>query len=331
MTTRKLKKRNLILLGMVLILVVLPSLRTPGFDPDSLNYLFSFQNYSGIMSSDFVQHEPMFYFLLEINKYTFNNIHGLFFLFAMLQIAILMYAFSKYKLNIYLGFLIYIGFLYILYAFVQIRVGVSISIFILSLDDLVKKKRSNYLLKIFIAMLFHYSAVVFLLFVFINPFQKNPWFYMLLPLFAALIGKIVDINSLIIFITTSVSFLMNHKLLNATLLYDSGYFQPLYYLSGYIISKVVIYYVVYFSFKKSKNVLAVLSVKIYAWSLFVMFSLSSFSLFAVRLSDMISSVLIILLLLLPTIYKQDNLIRSLIILFSLISLLFSVTQYLRIN
>lgn len=67
--------------------------------------------------------------------------------------------------------------------YTQIRASCAIAIFMSSIPDLINKDSKNYLLKSFVATLFHYSAsFMFILYLYIKIFRNKKW-YIFFPIF----------------------------------------------------------------------------------------------------------------------------------------------------
>lgn len=169
-----------------IILISLVAFRGEGVDHDYNAYVEMFNQGSLTV-------EPSFILITNLlNKYNFSVL-GLFFIYAVLGVSMKLFAIRKFCPLPYFSICIYIGYIYILQDFNQIRAGVASGIFLYSLRYLVERKVKCYLLMIFLASLFHYSAILlFFFFGFSNKSlnKQNIYFLCLLPILGYFINFI---------------------------------------------------------------------------------------------------------------------------------------------
>jgi len=308
-----------------LILIFISGMRDIGIDKDSLNYQNSFENFRTFFDSDFLEKEPFFWFILEINRHFLNTINGVFLIYAFLHISIIFYAIKKNSPLPILSIFIYICFFYILYGITQIRVAVAISIFVVSITDILKRNIIGYFIKITIAVLFHYSAVIFYFLYFINPNSLNKKFYYILPLlgflFAFFQPAILSLFSLLIgFLPPFLQYNLTAGLeALETDLHKVNLFNT------FAMIKILIYFVSVTLISKMKFSRDLLIIKIFGWSIFLYYSLSFMPVLAGRISEMLSIVLIVLLVDIVFVFKQKVIPITFIILFS--TMMFSYSYY----
>ena len=308
-----------------LILIFISGMRDIGIDKDSLNYQNSFENFRNFFDSDFLEKEPFFWFILEINKHFLNTINGVFLIYAFLHISIIFYTIKKNSPLPILSIFVYICFFYILYGITQIRVAVAISIFVVSITDILKRNIIGYFIKITIAVLFHYSAVIFYFLYFINPNSTNKKLYYTLPLLGFLLAffqpAILSLFSLLIgFLPPFLQYNLTAGLESLeTDLHKVNLFNT------FAMIKILIYFVSVTLISKMKFSRDLLIIKIFGWSIFLYYSLSFMPVLAGRISEMLSIVLIVLLVDIVFVFKQKVIPITLIILFS--TMMFSYSYY----
>ncbi len=127
--------------------------------------------------------EPSFLLLSSFIKAHFNDgIKVLIFLYAIIGISLKIKAIQKisdYKL---LSLLIYFSGIFFLHDMNQIRAGVAIGFLLLSIPYIVERNIKIYFLLVLIAVLFHYSAIIFVLFYFVDSKRINQGNYLLIIL-----------------------------------------------------------------------------------------------------------------------------------------------------
>ena len=132
--------------------------------------------------------EPFFSFLRFINDCLFSS--NLRFIFLFTTIFSLYYKWKCFK-NItgkrpYFIFFCFYSCFFWIHEYTQIRASCAIAIFFMSLIDLINNKNKDYLIKAFIATLFHYSAfTMFIFYLYVRLF-KSKRIYILLTLFGFL-------------------------------------------------------------------------------------------------------------------------------------------------
>ncbi|NCB11587.1 MAG: EpsG family protein [Erysipelotrichia bacterium] len=168
----------LILIGILLILIA--GLRPIGIDGDSLNYISVL--HLSLSEANFIDKEPTFWIINELNKILFaGNDQTFFLIFAIIGVSLKLYVIRQYSISPILSLLTYISMFFILHEMTQIRSGVAIGFVFWALFDLVQKRNVSFLIKILIATLFHYSAIVMLILYFLSRNKINCFFYFSLP------------------------------------------------------------------------------------------------------------------------------------------------------
>jgi hypothetical protein len=323
-----------------LILVLFAGFREIGFDRDSKNYAIIIQSINSLSFSDlnFFEKEPSFYLFAYVANWLFSDaVRGTFVIYALFGIALKIIGIYRLSRIPLLSVIFYISSYYILHELTQIRVGVASAIFLLAIPDIVNKDSKAYMIKTIFAIFFHYSAIIMLPLYLIV--KMNKWFYYIIPIFGLFIY--MEKNAVLDFIIAN-TFLLNY--IPSFLSY-----KPIYYLdlvqrgiTGlsteinifdiYHCSLLIIYYFCIINYNRFKSMRDIVLIKILGLSLFTFYFFSFVPVLAVRISEFLGIVIIILLISIVHIFKQKKLIILLILFYSLIrlySLLF-ITKLLHI-
>lgn len=155
------------------ILILLAGLRGP-IEGDYLAYEDIFKISSQVYSSD-LGIEPLYFFLNKI-----INLIGLPFQFVIVIVAIISIIpkfifFYKESLNFGFTVLVYFCTVYFIFDFIQIRQGLTIALFIISLKYIYEKSLIKYILVIILATSIHISSIILLpgYFIFNRRYKKN--------------------------------------------------------------------------------------------------------------------------------------------------------------
>ncbi len=137
-----------------------------GFRPDDVDK--DYNNYVYLYNSFDITTEISFILISELVRATIDNVGTIFVVYAFLTITLITAAIKKLSPWILSSLLIYFSQNYMLHCMTQMRVSVASAIFLLALPTLFRGERWKYTLMVFCAMMFHYSAIAYLLFLFIN-------------------------------------------------------------------------------------------------------------------------------------------------------------------
>lgn len=107
--------------------------------------------------------EPSFYLFTYISEWASGGPVLIFIMYAMLAIILKFHIIKKYSLFPLISLLIYFCNYYFLHEMTQVRIGVSIAFAIISLYYWTVGVKRYYYIYLFIAFLFHYSSLVFLI------------------------------------------------------------------------------------------------------------------------------------------------------------------------
>jgi transmembrane protein EpsG len=161
---RNVIKRNLDLdysKAFVLLLVfavfVITAFRLFGLDPDNETYRYIIQQN---IYDDEKLYEVTFIFLRLINKTLFDDPLFVFFIYALLAFSVKTYVFLVYSKAPLLSFVVFICGFVLLHEYTQIRAAVAVGVFLTSIGDLTKGNLYRYMLKVLIAIAFHWSSII---------------------------------------------------------------------------------------------------------------------------------------------------------------------------
>ncbi|MBN9313898.1 MAG: hypothetical protein BGO40_06780 [Chryseobacterium sp. 39-10] len=158
----KFKKVACIILVMILSLFAGTRLN---IDRDYIMYFYDFKNSANNWELN-KSYEFSMYLIPEIGKLFFlrtNDIINFSFLsFAFLGVYTKIVSIAKYSTNFFLSVFIYITYLFFMQEMTTIRAGVASGIFLMLIHYLVEKKYTKFYLWILTSLLFHYSAILFI-------------------------------------------------------------------------------------------------------------------------------------------------------------------------
>lgn len=170
---------HFILLVMGVTLFLIAGFRPVGIDSDSIVYeqAVYYLNYGVTIIT-----EPAFIFISTMaNGISNDPIRLVFLVYAAIAIPLKLFSIKRYSQTPLFSFLIYLCLFYILQDFTQIRAGVSAAFFLFAYHDAINGKKVNFCLKMFCALLFHYSSVLFLPLIFFSRKKINVALYLALP------------------------------------------------------------------------------------------------------------------------------------------------------
>jgi len=150
------------------VLSIFSSLRSNSVGADSKNYTRDFVNQLDVTYYDFsegneIGFQLLHYFILSFTK----NYFWLFFISSIIVLYCYLSIFKKYSKDYFLSIVIFITFGFYTFYFNGLRQGLAMAIAVLATPYLIEKKLFKFLVIIFMASLFHRSALVLILFYFI--------------------------------------------------------------------------------------------------------------------------------------------------------------------
>jgi len=177
-------KRNIKFISAIIIvlLAVFAGTRNEGLDNDYREYVRLF---SLSVSEGYQQGYEIIFYILPKLFFTLSSdsfVELTFISFAFIGVSAKVIAIKQVSINFVLSILIYIGIFYLGHEFTTIRAGVASGIFLLMLQDVVKNNRKAYFVKVAIALVFHYSSLLFIPIWFILRSKLNIKYYYLILL-----------------------------------------------------------------------------------------------------------------------------------------------------
>lgn len=157
------KRRLLILI--CIVLAVLAGVRDNTWN-DTKVYIMGFEDYTPTFANltefdrPFGYAEKGFFYLGVIVKSFTSNVTTYFLAISLLTFFFLYKAFDKYCYYPFLGICAYISRFYLARNFMQIRAGLSYAIILLAVQYITQKDWKRYFSIVFIAYLFHHSALI---------------------------------------------------------------------------------------------------------------------------------------------------------------------------
>lgn len=141
---------------------------------DTMVYVDSFRMYTPSLadvtsfSQPFGYSEMGFYYIGVIVKTFTSNVTVYFLVVALLSFFFLYKAFDKYCFYPIFGVCAYISRFYLARNFIQIRAGLSYAIILIAVQYITKKDWKRYFAWVFVAYLFHHSAIIAVPLYFLN-------------------------------------------------------------------------------------------------------------------------------------------------------------------
>ena len=303
-----------------LLLIIFAGLRPLGFDADLNGYYGIMEN---IIHNEYLLIEPAFIIITKLS-YFFVGIEYyqrlVVVVFAIIHITTLAYAFMKLSKYPFYSLIIYSLLFYPILGLTQIRYSIIVSLFLIAIPDIINKKAGLFYLKILIAFSFHYSAIIFLPFYFLNPLHMNTLKYKILlytslvmpflnGLLFNLIIAIFNLNLLPEYVEAKIySNLINN--------YDTSGIHTFNIMSILLVLFSVLY--LYFFNNIKNNTKNIVLLKVYILGIFLYMILSFSNVIAFRMLNGIAIVIVLLLSNTFNLYKEKNFVLILIIFISII-------------
>ena len=161
----------------IVLLVLVVGFRTPGIDND-------YKNYEWIYNSNVFSIEISF----KIIRYILKDILGLsivslMLFYAFFSIYLKVKIIKEYSNYIFLSFITFLSDTLLLQECTQIRVGLAVAFFLISLKYVYERKFIKFVFFIMIATFFHYSAIIGIIVYIFNPKKLNKLFCIIILLF----------------------------------------------------------------------------------------------------------------------------------------------------
>ena len=272
--------------GLCIILILFCAFRTIGVDPDSETYEEIFKSNE---NNPKLLVEFSFLFLSEILKGFTDDIHYLFLIYAILGITIKFYALRQLSPWYFLPLVIYFGNYFILHDFIQIRAGVASAMLLLAIKPLSEGNKKRAIVYFLIANVFHYSSLVFYPILFFSNNLSKIWKYALIAIMP--VGAILFLLRIDFLSALPIPYIQEKVDMYKTLT-ETGFFKELTLKNVPLwIQYTIILYLLYFYDTILEKCPALpLLLKITAYSMFFFFALSSISVVAGRLQELLGIV-----------------------------------------
>ena len=272
--------------GLCIIMIVFSAFRTIGVDPDS-------ENYEGIFKS--IENDPKllveysYYVITQIVRIFTDDVHYLFLIYAILGITIKFYALRQLSPWYFLPLVIYFGNYFILHDFIQIRAGVASAMLLLAIKPLSKGNKKRAIVYFLIANVFHYSSLAFYPILFFSNNLSKIWKYALIAIIP--VGAVLFMLRLDFLSILPIPYIQD-KLEIYKALTERGFFQELTLkkLSIWIQYAIILYSLYFYDTIHEKCTALPLLLKITAYSMAFYFALSSVTVVAGRLQELLGIV-----------------------------------------
>lgn len=301
------------------LLILFTAFRPIGIDQDSVGYK-SYYNSGNLI---WLLAEPTFGVISHCVQSTWDNFRMVLIIYAILGISIKFWALKRISLNVWSTILVYFSTYYLLHDFTQIRAGVASALFLCGIYFLSKYKRKEYIILVLLAILFHYSAVILLpiAFIYVKRLKRTTILLLSLSIPVALLVanfRFQSFGAIPLEALQRKSEIYQYQAENATI--RLNYFNLVY------VVKYLIFYLMLFYHKmlSRKSSLFPLLIIVYSLSLFIYISLSWNTILAMRLSEMLGIVEILLIPIFCQIFKRKYIQRLFLISYSLIYLCINI-------
>lgn len=252
--------------------------------PDYPNYVDYYQR---ILKGETVWVEYSFVLITYVASFLFDNVIGIFFIYALLGVFLKLYAIRQLSKLCFLSILIYIANTFLVQDLIQIRAGIAAGILLLCIKPIYERKCKKFIILTITAMFFHMSAVTILPLWFLNSKKINVYLWSI-PIPLGYILAMLHINIFII----PIPFLQNkiELYLSVSDNEEINLFSALFILK-YFISLFLLYFS---SVLQRYNKYVYLLLKVYILSLFFFLIFSSTPTISFRLQGLYEVVDIIL-------------------------------------
>lgn len=277
----KIKQKELILSFLVVLLIIISGFRG-NIDKDHQLYL---DMYRACLDGTYPG-EISFYLISWLVYYVFDNTTFIFLIYAILGVTLKAYAIRKLSEFWFCSILIYFSLYFLLHEMTQIRIGVAAGFILLSIPYIYKKNFKLFLLFVSAAFIFHYSSAVIIPFYFMNRNRISVFYYLLIP-FAFLL-YLFHIN------IVSVIQIINIEHITAKYITYKALAEVdrINLFNAILIMRYVFIIILLWKWKvlADKNKYAVLLIKFYIMSCFMLIILSDIPAIAFRISEIFAVV-----------------------------------------
>ena len=272
--------------GLCIIMIFFCAFRTIGVDPDSVAYEEIFKSNG---NDPRLLVESSFLFLSEIVKGFTDDVHYLFLIYAILGITIKFYALRQLSPWYFLPLAIYFGNYFILHDFIQIRAAVASGLLLLAIKPLSEGNKKKAIVFFLIANVFHYSSLAFYPILFFSNNLSQIWKYVLIAILP--IGVVLFLLHYDFLSALPIPYIQE-KIEMYKELVEIGRFNDLTLKNVFIWIQyaIVLYSLYFYETMLDKCPSLPLLLKITAYSMICFFALSSISVVAARLHELLGIV-----------------------------------------
>jgi len=172
------------------LLIIMAGTRTIGFDYENYAYLYDVVNIS-----NFLEHtvELGYAFVTEICQRLGFSFHGFLAIIALFAVGLKILFFYKWSENWFLSLTYYFAIGFTINEMGQIRQGLALAIVLWAFSDLFQNKDRGFFFKVFIAFLFHASAlIVFPAYLLVKKKLSPIW--IMLAVFPLMLFVVIDLK-----------------------------------------------------------------------------------------------------------------------------------------
>lgn len=300
--------------------------RPVGLDRDSINYAEVVEK----GYSDESINEPTFNVIKHISGFLLSDVTlGVFIIYALLGVSIKIYSIKRLSYHPVFSACMYLFFYFILHEMTQIRIGVASGFFLLSIYDRVKGDNFKSFVKIALAVSFHFSAIVGVVIFIFNRSKINRPFFVLLPFLGVALSLLLSSQGFVQYLF----FLPEVMLLKVKVYIDlknNGFYDNINVFNVLYIFLAVLYYFSLIKIHKI-NPSDYIYIKLIGVSLFSFYAMSFIPVFAFRISEFFSIVIIIFLANIIFIFNSYKEKLSYMLFVFFLGLVYFVSQGLSVN
>jgi len=323
--------KAVILAGYAIFMIMLATTKSIEHTADALAYEDMFYSNNNIFTS--LVTEPTFIYLSRFVLSFGGTIVAIFFIYALLAIPAklkILYGMTPY---VFTALIIYIPIYFEVQDLIQIRVSVAAMFLLASLSPLANKNYLKATLLMIAGILFHYSAAIYLPFLFIGNKKLSVFFRIiiavLIPICFAMYLLKLDLLSLI----PSFSGAIDYKIEGYRESSEKGEWDEMYplYAHLYYLSKcgMLLLCLHYYDFLAQKHRMAPLLISLFAASTLILTAMANIPVIASRVSDLYGIIDCIIFTFLLYLIEPKYLGRILIVIIGLYMILFNMvnTEY----
>jgi hypothetical protein len=233
--------------------------------------------------------EISFILLSKLVNHIFNNSFFLFLIYAILGVLLKLFGVNRLTEYSLFALLVFFSYYFFLHEMTQIRAGVASAFVLLCIPEIYAKNLKRFSLFSFLAIFFHYSAVVIMPLYFLKKENISLLYWFLIPIGYLLYYLNINTSSLIQLI--NLEMVSTKYATYSNIITEINVFNIL-MLARYCFSALLLWK---WKLLYSKNIYAVLLIKVYIISSFVFIAFSDIPAVAFRVSELLAIVEIVLI------------------------------------